>query len=88
MVAWAFNERLNPLGAVLQPMFSSDISHWDVPDMNGVLGEAYELVDDGHLDLEQFRLFTFENAVRFYASLNPDFFTGTRVESEAKAILE
>ena len=49
--------------------------------------EAYELVDDGHLDLEQFRAFTFENAVRFYACLDPDFFAGTIVETEAAAVL-
>jgi predicted TIM-barrel fold metal-dependent hydrolase len=88
MVAWAFNDRLNPLGATLRPMFSSDVGHWDVPAMNGVLCEAYELVEDGHLDADQFRAFTLDNAVRFYASLDPDFFVGTRVESEAKAILE
>jgi len=88
MVAWAFNDRLNPLGATLHAMFSSDVGHWDVPEMNGVLSEAYELVDDGHLDLDQFRAFTFENAVRFYASLDADFFMGTRVEADAKAVLE
>lgn len=86
-VAWAFNDRLNPLGATLQPMFSSDVGHWDVPEMNGVLREAFELVEDGHIDPDQFRAFTFENAVRFYASQDPDFFAGTRVESEAKAVL-
>jgi predicted TIM-barrel fold metal-dependent hydrolase len=88
MVVWAFNNRLNPLGATLRPMFSSDVGHWDVPEMNGVLREAYELVEDGHIDSDQFRAFTLENAVRFYASQNPDFFVGTRVESEARDILE
>jgi len=87
MVAWAFNDRLNPVGATLRPMFSSDIGHWDVPQMNGVLSEAYELVEDGHLDLEQFRAFTFDNAVRFYASQDPGFFDGTRVAAEAASTL-
>ena len=87
MVAWAFNDRINPAGAKLRPMFSSDIGHWDVPDMAGVLAEAHELVDDGHLDLAQFREFTFENAVRFYACLDPDFFAGTAVEAEAAKVL-
>jgi len=88
MVAWAFNDRLNPLGATLRPMFSSDVGHWDVPDMAGVLEEAYELVEDGHLDGAQFRAFTFDNAVKFYGSLNRDFFAGTRVEGAAKRVLE
>jgi predicted TIM-barrel fold metal-dependent hydrolase len=87
MVSWAFSARTNPGGAVLRPMFSSDIGHWDVPEMNAVLLEAHELVDDGHLDAEQFRAFTFENAVRFYGSLDRDFFAGTAVEAEAAAVL-
>jgi predicted TIM-barrel fold metal-dependent hydrolase len=87
MVSWAFSARTNPAGAILRPMFSSDIGHWDVPEMNAVLLEAHELVDDGHLDPEHFRAFTFENAVRFYASLDRDFFAGTAVEAEAAAVL-
>lgn len=87
MVAWAFNTRLNPAGATLRPMFSSDIGHWDVPQMNGVLAEAFELVEKQHLDPDQFRAFTFENAVRFYGGLDPDAFNGTLIESEARAVL-
>ena len=87
MVAWAFADRLNPGGATLRPMFSSDVGHWDVPAMDGVLAEAYELVDDGHLDADQFRAFTFENAVRFYGSLDPDCFAGTTIETEAARVL-
>ena len=87
MVAWAFADRLNPAGARLRPMFSSDIGHWDVPQMNGVLAEAWELVDDGHLDLEAFRAFSFDNAVRFYGSLDPDCFAGTVIEQQAAAVL-
>jgi predicted TIM-barrel fold metal-dependent hydrolase len=86
-VAWAFNDRLNPVGATLRPMFSSDVGHWDVPEMAGVLEEAYELVEDGHLDAQQFRAFTFDNAVHFYASLDRDFFAGTRIADEAKRVL-
>ncbi|HKK52001.1 MAG TPA: amidohydrolase family protein, partial [Myxococcota bacterium] len=87
MVVWAFQDRLNPAGATLRPMFSSDVGHWDVPEMEGVLSEAWELVEDGHLDPDQFRTFTFENAVRFYGSLDPGFFEGTRVEKAAAGIL-
>ena len=40
MTATAFNTKVNPFGARLNAMFGSDISHWDVPDMADVLGEA------------------------------------------------
>ena len=75
--AWAFdphgNHRLNP-------MFSSDVGHFDVIDMSGVLEEAYELVEDGLITADHFREFVFTNAARLHTSLNPDFFKGTVVE--------
>ncbi len=75
--AWAFdphgNHRLNP-------MFSSDVGHFDVIDMSEVLEEAYELVDDGLLSQDDFREFTFTNVARLHTALNPDFFRGTVVE--------
>ena len=43
------------------------------------------LADD--LNEEQLRTFVFENPVRFYGSMNPDFFTGTALEKEAAAEL-
>ena len=87
MVAWAFNRRLNPGDAQLRPMFSSDMGHWDVSDMSTLLSEAFGLVENGHLDAQEFRTFTFENAVRFYACLDPNFFEGTAVEEEAARLL-
>jgi hypothetical protein len=69
-------------------MFSSDLGHWDVPDMEQVLPEAFELCEGGHLGADDFRDFTFTNPVRFYTSVNPDFFRGTRVEAEAQKLLE
>jgi len=86
-VAAAFDRRRNPLGAVLSAMFSSDLGHWDVPDMLQILPEAHELVEEGLIDAAQFRDFVFANPVRFYTRLNPDFFAGTRVESEAAALV-
>jgi predicted TIM-barrel fold metal-dependent hydrolase len=86
-VAWAFDERTNPLGARLRAMFSSDVGHWDVPDMAGVLGEAHELVERGLIDEGDFREFVFRNPVRFYTAVNPDFFAGTRIEAEAAAVV-
>src|SRR5262245_4990681 len=86
-VATAFDTRRNPLGAKLHAMFSSDLGHWDVPDMEGILPEAFELVEHGLLDDDAFRDFVFENPVRFYTRLNPDFFAGTRVEAAAANLL-
>ena len=40
LVAWAFAEHVNPAGARLRPIFGSDISHWDVPDMTEPVEEA------------------------------------------------
>jgi hypothetical protein len=74
-------------GAILRPTLSSDISHWDVPDMEGVLPEAYELVERGEVDEEDFRDFAFVNAVRLHTSANPDFFRGTAIESEVAVLL-
>jgi hypothetical protein len=68
-------------------MFSSDLGHWDVPDMSEILLEAYELVEHGHLDEAAFRDFTFGNPVRFYTSGNPRFFAGTRVADAAAALV-
>jgi predicted TIM-barrel fold metal-dependent hydrolase len=85
-VALAFSEKLNPMGARLNAMFSSDLGHWDVPDMTGILEEAFELVEDGHIGEGDFRDFTFANPARFYTRLNPDFFVGTRVEDDVKAL--
>ena len=70
----------------LNAMFSSDISHWDVPDMRECVSEAYELVEHGHLTHEDFEAFMFANPVRLHAGMNPDFFKGTRVEAEVEKL--
>jgi predicted TIM-barrel fold metal-dependent hydrolase len=85
--AWAFNRKALPMGARLNAFFSSDIGHFDVPDMTKVVPEAYELVEHGLLDDDDFRDFTFANAVRFWGEVNPDFFKGTAVEREATEVL-
>ena len=77
--ALAFDRKLLPHGARLNAMFASDIGHWDVPDMREVLVEAWELVDDGLLDEDEFRDFTCGNVVKMLTASNPDFFTGTAV---------
>jgi hypothetical protein len=78
--AAAFDTRRNPFGSRLRAVFSSDIGHWDVPDMREVLAEAWELVERELLDAEQFRAFVFDNAVALWTGGNPGFFEGTAVE--------
>ena len=85
--AWAFNRKGNPMGARLNALFSSDIGHFDVPDMTEVVPEAYELVEHGLIDENDFRDFMFENAVRFWGRVNPEFFKGTVVEKQAAEVL-
>jgi hypothetical protein len=83
--AWAFDRhgyhRLNPI-------FSSDVGHFDVTDMTEVLEEAWELVEHGLIGEDDFREFTFTNAASLHTALNPDFFKGTVVEGAvAKHVL-
>jgi predicted TIM-barrel fold metal-dependent hydrolase len=77
MTAWAFDKhghhRLNPI-------FSSDVGHFDVVDMSEVLEEAWELVEHGMISESDFQEFVFTNPVRLHTALNPDFFKGTMVD--------
>ena len=84
-VGLAYDERLIPGGEPLKPIFGSDVGHWDVTDMRGVLPEAFELVEKGILDADRFRSFTADNAISLHTALNPDFFEGTTLESYARA---
>jgi hypothetical protein len=86
MNATAFGKTM-PLGARINAIFSSDIGHFDVPDMLMPLPESYELVEDGLITPADFRDFTFANAVRLWGTQNPRFFEGTRVAKEAAAVL-
>ena len=83
LVAWAFNERVNPLGTRLQPVFGSDISHWDVPDMTEPVAESWELVERGVLSEDDFRDLMFVNPVRLHG---PGFFAGTVVAEAAAGL--
>jgi predicted TIM-barrel fold metal-dependent hydrolase len=87
LVALGFDRRMNPFGARLKAMFSSDIGHWDVPDMTEVLEEAYELIEKKLLDDEEFRDFTFVHPAMLHAGMNPDFFKGTVVEADVAKLL-
>ena len=81
MTAWAFRDPHK-----VHPVFSSDVSHFDVTDMTEVLHEARELVEHGMISESDFRQFTFENAARLHTALNPDFFRGTVVEGAVAAL--
>ena len=86
MNAVAFG-KVNPFGARINAIFSSDVGHFDVPDMRMVLPEAHELVEDGLITADDFRDFTFTNAVRLWGTQNPDFFKGTAVARQAAEVL-
>jgi predicted TIM-barrel fold metal-dependent hydrolase len=79
--------RANPFGARINAIFSSDIGHFDVPDMLHPVPEAHELVEDGFITPDDFRDFTFANAVRLWGTQNPRFFEGTSVAKEAAQVL-
>jgi hypothetical protein len=87
MNALAFNRLQNPGGSQLNAIFGSDIGHFDVLDMGEVLPEAYELVEDGLIDENDFRRFVFENPAKLWAEANPAFFSGTAVEGEVARAL-
>jgi hypothetical protein len=79
--AAAFDTRRNPFGSRLRAIFSSDIGHWDVPDMRVVLHEAWELVEKGLLGEGDLRAFVYDNPRALWAGSAPDFFRGTVLES-------
>ncbi len=88
MNSLAFNRHLLPHAIQLNAIFASDVSHWDVPDMREVLPEAWELVDHGHLDKDEFRAFSFTNVVDMLTSSNPRFFEGTAIQHAVRAHLK
>jgi hypothetical protein len=88
MSALAFDTRMNPMGARLNAVYSSDIGHFDIPDMRDAAEEAYEMVEDGLIDADAFRDFVFTNPVRAKTDVNPDFFKGTRVEDAVASMLK
>ena len=74
---WAFDPRM---GVRLRPVFSSDFTHFDVPDFREVIPEAFEMVEKGFVTEQDFREFTFTNAARLHTGNNPGFFKGTVIE--------
>jgi predicted TIM-barrel fold metal-dependent hydrolase len=87
LTSLAFDGARNPGGGRLKALFASDIGHWDVPDIRGVLPEAWELVEDGHATESDFRALTFGHAVSLWTGANPSFFAGTTVADAVEAEL-
>jgi predicted TIM-barrel fold metal-dependent hydrolase len=80
---WAFDTANNPLGARIRAVLSSDLGHWDVPDIRAILPQARQMVESGRMTEEDFRNFAFEHACEFFL-VNPNFFDGTRIEPYLK----
>jgi predicted TIM-barrel fold metal-dependent hydrolase len=87
MTALAFDTRKNAFGARLNVLYSSDIGHYDLPDMRDAAREAWELVEHGLISEEDFCDFVFANPVVAKAKVNPSFFAGTVVEDAAASLL-
>jgi len=82
--ACAYDRNRNPAGVRLHALFGSDIGHWDVPDIDEVLIEAWELVEDGVVAEEDFRRFAFASPVALWTAGNPRFFEGSAVAEAAR----
>lgn len=76
------------IGVQLNPIYGSDIGHWDVPDLQDILHEAHELVDHGVFSPADFRRMVFDAPVRLWADNNPAFFRGTTVENAVEQYLQ
>jgi len=87
MNACAFNRKLNHFDVKLKALYSSDIGHWDVPNIRSVLVEAWELVEDGLMTQKDFHDFTFANTAELHTQMNPDFFKGTVVEKDVDRLI-
>jgi len=83
-VAHAFNDKANPLGVKVNAIYSSDVGHWDVPDLTEVLAESWALVEQGVITESDFKAWTFGNPYKLYTEANPNFFKGTAVEAKVK----
>ena len=88
LTALAFDRGKNAFGARLNAIYSSDLGHWDLPDMRDAAAEAWELAEHGLITEDDFRDFVFANPVRAKAQVNPDFFRGTVVENAARDLME
>lgn len=84
-IAFALDEKVNPLGARLNAFWASDAGHWDVVDYSEALAQTHDLVQRGTLSERDFRDIVYTHPYNLYAGTNPDFFKGTVLESHAGA---
>ena len=87
MTALAFDTRKNAFGARLNVVYSSDLGHYDLPDMRDAASEAWELVEHGLISERDFCDFVFTNPVLAKTKVNPAFFAGTVVDDAAASLL-
>lgn len=83
-VAHAFNDKANPLGVKVNAIYSSDVGHWDVPDLTEVLAESWQLVNEGVITEQDFKAWVFDNPYKLYTEANASFFKGTAIEEKLK----
>ncbi len=88
LTSLAFDSRKLPFRSRLNALYSSDLGHFDLPDMRDAAAEAYELVEKELITGDDFRDFVFSNPVQFFTALNRDFFKGTRVEEAANKLIQ
>ena len=84
----AFNRKLNHFDVKLKALFSSDIGHWDVPDIRYVVHEAHGAVEAGLMDEGDFRDFVFRNVAELHVQMNPGFYKGTAVEGAVQKLID
>jgi predicted TIM-barrel fold metal-dependent hydrolase len=85
--AWAFATDVNRFGMTLKAFFGSDIGHMDAPDFTRVVEETYELVEEGTLTPDEYRMFVADHAILLHGGMNPQFFQGTAIEGYARDVL-
>jgi hypothetical protein len=88
MNAVGFNSELNHFDVKLKALFSSDIGHWDVPDIRLPVAEAHELVEKDLITDDDFRSFMFKNVAELHVQMDPDFFKGTAVEDAVQKLVD
>lgn len=85
-IATAFNDKANPLNVKINAIYSSDVGHWDVPDLTAPLAESWDLVKEGVISEADFKSYVFANPYKFYTEANPNFFKGTAIESKVSNV--
>lgn len=86
--AIAFQRKLMPPKLRLNAMLASDLGHFDVPDFEEILPEAWDLVENGVMSRKDFCGFAGGSVVRLLSAGDPDFFDGTVVSQFAASFKE